>query len=468
MTDATRDAGLPLAPVREARRRFVIVLSLALVLSAAVSALFLVRGVDTQIADMVKAYEVRRQARDLILTLVDAETGQRGYLLTQDAEYLEPYQTAIADVDEIYGRLLGLVQDDPAKRVRIEELSEGIMQKRAEMAATITLASTGELEQALDIFRSDAGRELMGTLRDTVRRFVADEDAKLVERNSEMEWYRQLLVVAILAALGGAATLTYLMVTRTQKQVSSLARTSNTLMLQKEELESHIRARTAEVEEARAYAERERARVEALLQDTNHRIGNSLATVSSLLGLQVTRTQSDEVRTALEAAQSRIHAISSGHRRLRLGADLETTNAGEFLEAVVEDLRATQAGAAHIAFRANLEPVVIRARDATTVGIVLGELLTNALKHAFPDGREGQIWISLAREPGDGAIKLTVEDDGRGLGDELPPSEAGLGAMIIRQLAHQYGGKPHYAPRAGGGTVVSVTLPELALVDTDA
>ena len=83
-----------------------------------------------------------------------------------------------------------------------------------------------------------------------------------------------------------------------------------------------MRERTLEAEEARRHAERERERVEALLQDTNHRIGNSLATVSSLLGLQLTRTKSDEVRKALEAAQSRVQAIASGHRRLRLGPDL--------------------------------------------------------------------------------------------------------------------------------------------------
>src|SRR5690606_7440274 len=81
-----------------------------------------------------------------------------------------------------------------------------------------------------------------------------------------------------------------------------------------------------------------RQRVEALLQDTNHRVGNSLATVSSLLALQVMRSRSDEVRDALEAARLRVHAIASAHRRLRLGDDLESASASEFLTAVIEDI----------------------------------------------------------------------------------------------------------------------------------
>ena len=90
MTDATTELGLLAIPKREAGRRLSIILSLVLVLAAAGASLFLVRSVDTQLSDIANTYEVRRQARELILALVDAETGQRGYLITQDAQYLKP------------------------------------------------------------------------------------------------------------------------------------------------------------------------------------------------------------------------------------------------------------------------------------------------------------------------------------------------------------------------------------------
>lgn len=459
MTEATSELGLLALPRRDAGRRLSIILSLVFVLAAAAASLFLVRSVDTQLTDIANTYEVRRQARELVIALVDAETGQRGYLITQDAVYLQPYELAMATLDTTYRNLVDLIKDNPSQLQQIEPLAALIERKQEEMSGTIDLASRGQLSAALAIIRSDTGQELMTQLRGAIRAFVAQEDAKLIERNTAVQGYRQLLVVTIMAALAGAAILAYMLLTRSQQQYSSLARASSALQEQNEELEEHVRARTAEAEEARAHAERERARVEALLQDTNHRIGNSLATVSSLLGLQVARTQSEEVRKALDAAQARVHAIASAHRRLRLGADLETVSADEFLDSVLDDLRTTHATGRNVAFHGEFEPLTLNARDATTIGIILGELITNALKHAFPDDAAGNIWARLhANEAG--VPVLTVEDDGKGLGDG-PKSETGLGAMIVKQLARQFGGAPAYQPREGGGTRVEVTLPEL-------
>ncbi len=460
MTEASTDLGLLDLPRREAGRRLSIILSLALVLAAAGASLFLVRSVDTQLSDIADTYEVRRQARELIQALADAETGQRGYLITREAQYLQPYELATATLGTTYQNLIDLIEDNPQQVAQIEPLAEPIAQKRAEMAETIQLAADGRMADALALTRTGKGQELMDSIRSTLRSFINAEDAKLIERNAAVQSYRQWLVVAILAALASAATLAYVLFTRTQQQFSSLERVSSALASQNEELEAHVRERTAEAEEARAHAERERARVEALLQDTNHRIGNSLATVSSLLGLQVSRTRSEEVRSALDAAQARVHAIASSHRRLRLGADLETISADEFLEAVLDDLKTTHAVGRKVKFQGEFAPVTINARDATTIGIVLGELITNALKHAFAPDQPGTIWAKFSRNT-DGTAVLTVEDDGRGLSEQGAKSEAGLGAMIIKQLARQFGGEPAYAAREGGGTRVSVSLPEL-------
>ena len=465
MTDAVSEFGQYAVGEKQTWRRLAIVLSLTLIVAAAGSALFLVRGADSQIADVVKTYEVRHQARELILALVDAETGQRGYLLTQDSQYLAPYRDAAATIDRTYDELMKMVADSPRQKLRLSAIAEQLEQKQVEMEMTITLAATARLAEALAILRSDTGQAMMSGLRETIRAFIAEEDDRLVERNAQVELTRQLLVGAILVALGGAATLTYALFTRTQQQVTALARNRKALLVENEELEAHVRERTAEAEEARAHAERERSRVEALLRDTNHRIGNSLATVSSLLGLQLTRTSSEEVRSALEAAQSRVHAIASAHRRLRLGDDLETTDAAEFLEAVIDDMRKTQSGNRRLHFETDFDSLIINSRDATTLGIVLGELLTNAVKHAFPGDRPGRVWVRL-KYSDDGIANLTVEDDGRGLPRDASLLEGGLGSMIIRQLANQFGGEPSFGTRDGGGTIVSVNLPSLGKTAT--
>ncbi len=458
MTQVTADAGISLWQTRDGGRRLAIVVSLALVLLAAGAALFLLRGVDSQLSDVARTYETGRQARELIHALTEAESAQRGYLLTEDAAYLEPYGRAIATIATSYDGLIAELEASSDQQDQIAALRDGIERKRTEMGMTIQLASSGRLAEAMTVLRSGAGLSIMDAAGEAIRAFIAREDARLIERNAAVESYRQWLVAAIMAALAAAATLAYTLFTTTQRQVSALATTRNRLLEENETLEQHVRRRTAEVEEARAHAERERERVEALLRDTNHRIGNSLATVSSLLGLQHNRSTSAEVRAALEAAQTRVQAIASAHRRLRLGNDLETARADEFLDAVVEDLRSTQPAQSRIAFATEVEPIVIGARDATTLGIVVSELVTNAIKHAFPSG-QGKIWVKLKRRE-DGTAILFVEDDGVGLGagNGTPQGGSGLGSTIIQQLALQFGGETSYASREQGGTVVSVTL----------
>lgn len=268
------------------------------------------------------------------------------------------------------------------------------------------------------------------------------------------------LLVAIVVALAAAVVLSYVMLKRARRRVLDLARTQGDLFEQCKVLRQSVRDRTAELAASRAEAQCERERVESLLKDSNHRIGNSLATVSSLLGLQMMRAGSDDVRDALEAARQRVHAIASGHRRLFAGDALTTIDAADFLPAVVEDLQSTYAQRASIRFVPDFESIAINARDATTLGILAGELVTNAFKHAFADGRSGTIWVRLLRNER-GVAMLEVADDGVGPAEGKIAGEGGLGSVIVKQLAQQFGGQPVYARAPEGGMVVTIEVPYL-------
>lgn len=443
---------------RHIGQRLAVLLSLALVMLAAVAALVLVQGIDRQIDDVVRTYEVRNQARELTISLSEAESSQRGYLLTRDPSYLEPYRGAAASIQTRLLSLSALTSGDPEQAALIRSISSEIVAKTAEMERAVTLVQEDRAAEARTLIAAGMGERLMDSLRIALERFIGEENQKLVERNREIDQSRRLLVGALITALAGAVLLAYMLFSRTQRQVSALAESKERLRSENEVLEAHVHERTQALEEAREHAERERQRVEALLQDANHRIGNSLATVSSLLGLQLLRTRSDEVRAALEAARSRVHAIASAHRRLRLGGDFETASADEFLDAVLEDIGATASDSKSIKLVGEFDAIVVRARDATTLGILVGELVTNAVKHAFPAGRSGTITVTLKRDEA-GVPVLRVLDDGVGLGDDPIPGDGGLGSVIVRQLATQFGGEPHYEPRSGGGLIVSVSLP---------
>lgn len=458
-SDMTKRAS-EIALRRRVGQRLIILASLALVVLAAVSSLIMVRGIDRQIGDVVRTYEVRNQARELTIALAEAESSQRGYVLTRDESYLEPYRRAAASIDTRMLSLSAITQDDAAQAERVRAIGGDIVAKTAEMERTVELVESQRSAEARTLIETGMGARLMDEVRSTLEQFIAEENQKLLDRNRGIDESRRWLVGAVVAALAGAVVLAYSLLARTQQEVSALARSQNQLLGENEVLEAHVQERTRAVEEAREHAERERQRVEALLQDTNHRIGNSLATVSSLLGLQLMRSKSDEVRQALEAARSRVHAIASAHRRLRLGDDLETASADEFLDAVLEDIASTVSDPKAVALVGRIDPIVISARDATTVGILVGELVTNALKHAFPDGRAGTITVSLKRDDA-GVPVLAVSDDGVGLPQDGEAGESGLGSVIVKQLSNQFGGVPDYSAAGGGGLVVRVSLPGL-------
>lgn len=467
ITSGSTDQQQVLVARRPLGQRLIVLASLALVISAAVAALVLVQGIDRQLGDVIHTYEVRNKARELTISLSEAESSQRGYVLTEDASYLEPYRRASSLIDIRLQSLTEITEGDAEQAARVRTIADEIVIKTAEMDRTIALVGEERGAQAQTLIGTGMGERLMDSLRDALEQFVGEENEKLLERNRDIDQSRRWLVGAIIAALAGAALLAYMLLSRTQRQVSALARSTDRLLTENEVLEAHVQDRTHALEEAREHAERERQRVEALLQDANHRIGNSLATVSSLLGLQVLRSKSDEVRAALEAARSRVHSIASAHRRLRLGDDYETASADEFLDAVLEDIAMTAAGdAKDVRLAGEFDPIVVGARDATTLGILVGELVTNAVKHAFPDGRSGTITVTLKRNA-EGVPRLRVVDDGVGLAGELPSGDGGLGSVIVRQLAGQFGGEAHYERRPGGGLSVTVLLPGIEGAPSD-
>ena len=440
-------------------QRLIVLLSLALVMLAAGAALVMVQGIDRQIDDVNRTYEVRNQARELTSALSEAESSQRGYLLTRDPSYLEPYHGAAASIDARLLSLSALTNGDPRQAERVKAIASEVVTKAAEMARAVALVQQDRGFEARTLIQTGLGERLMDSIQLALERFIGEENQKLLDRNSDIDQSRKLLVGALIAALAGAVLLAYTLLSRTQREVSALAQSKERLVTENEVLEARVRERTHALEEARGHAERERQRVEALLQDANHRIGNSLATVSSLLGLQLLRGKSDEVRAALESARSRVHAIASAHRRLRLGEDFETASADEFLGAVLEDI-ATTAGSdtKNVQLQGEFDSIVVGARDATTLGILVGELVTNAVKHAFPAGRSGTISVTLKRDQS-GVPMLRVIDDGVGIAGGQLPADGGLGSVIIKQLAAQFGGDPFYEARPGGGLSVSVSLP---------
>ncbi len=446
-------------------------MSLSLVLLSALITLFLSYGVNSQVVDISKNFELREQVSRVTRIAYNIEMSRRGYLLTLDDAYLELYQHSIVNIDQTLSDLALLTEGNPQQDVRVKKIRALVERAHDDVRTTVNLAKAGKVQEAIEKVRGDEGRLLMDQLSDTVSQFIATEEQELAERNAHIHQMRYWLTATSIVALASAVMLSFLLFSRVQRAARVLFEGQSALLSEKELLEQRVSERTAELEKERGIAERERQRVEILLQDSNHRIGNSLATVSSLLGLQLRQTRSEEARSALSAARDRVQTVSTAHRRLRLGEDMESTRIDEFLETVIEDIRNAIGEDRKISFQTDFAPLDLKARDVTTVGIILGELITNAVKHAFKGRQEGQIAVSVRYDGETGIPALIVEDNGVGWqrGDaENAKEQTGLGTLVVEQLCMQFGEKPVYEiSESGSGTRVIVRLSSLAKAKED-
>jgi two-component sensor histidine kinase len=169
--------------------------------------------------------------------------------------------------------------------------------------------------------------------------------------------------------------------------------------------------------EAEVHASRDRyaalaAEREVLLREVNHRVGNSLQIIASLLHLQANSATDDDVKAALTNAMGRVAAVAQVHRRLYTSQDLKTVMLDQYLEALLEDLRRSAEGNRMSRLTLKAEPVEIDPDRAVAIGIIVNELVMNAVKYAYPDGA-GPIHVDLLSCK-DG-LELSISDDGVGL-----------------------------------------------------
>jgi two-component sensor histidine kinase len=174
-------------------------------------------------------------------------------------------------------------------------------------------------------------------------------------------------------------------------------------------------------------------RHQLMIKEVNHRINNSLQIVASMLHLQTTTTQSDEVRHALHDASSRIAAIARAHQRLYGSDQIGKVDLGAYLGDICNDLgKAMPDCKIHVA----AAPDIHCATDtAIPVALLVNELITNSAKYAYPDGG-CEVWLDVSRS-GD-AISISVRDRGIGLPTEFDPNSGKrLGMRLVSALSSQ-------------------------------
>ena len=188
-----------------------------------------------------------------------------------------------------------------------------------------------------------------------------------------------------------------------------------------------------------------------LLNEIHHRVKNNLAVISSLLGMKASAIENPEAKAAIDESQQRVRSIALVHEYLYRSSHFDRINLADYARNLADGLYSTFVGEPdRISMELDLDPIEIDIHQAVPCALILNELLTNALKYAFPGGREGKIRVSL-RESEPGSLQLTIEDNGVGLpaGRLTSPNPQSLGLRIVGILTRQLDGSLEQQECAG-------------------
>ncbi|GAA5108465.1 hypothetical protein GCM10023261_10680 [Bartonella jaculi] len=439
-----------------------IIVSLVMALLASVFIMLLSNAVDREVAQLNTSSELREQADLVLISLIDMAIADRSYAKTHNAEDKERFENAVRNLDDLLEYTALLVYAHPQWYEWFTAFKKEVEARKDFMNAHMLALDTLPDQSSQPSHFSEVPKIQVARLAELMTSFMNGDDVVRQKQRDGIALMRAALTLAAIVSVVSTFISAYFVINRFHRDVRSLKMYQLLLQSENLALEARVKERTQELERARNHAEKERQRVEMLLQDASHRIGNSLGTVSSLLGLQLNRSKNKEVRAVLGAARDRIQTISTAHRRLRLSDDMETTLLAEFLSSVVHDVELAVPFElrGNITIHTNFKDCRLSSRDATTLGIILGELLTNSLKHAFPDQRSGHIYISFGPQE-DGQLMLIVEDNGVGMKHQTAEQKTGLGRLVVEQLCMQFGEKPLFETSNLGGTKVTIPLPKL-------
>jgi chemotaxis protein methyltransferase CheR len=210
----------------------------------------------------------------------------------------------------------------------------------------------------------------------------------------------------------------------------------------------------------RVKLEREHAiageRIRMLLQELTHRVKNSLQIIAAMVSIEARSHKSGEGKAALERVSHRISALGQLYSKLSQSNTIEAIDAPTYLGELCRDLIASvqQESGTSIMLKTDIESELLPIVRAIPIGLIVNELVTNAVKHGFPGDTRGTVLVTLKRVSGE--LRLTVADNGQGLDPRR--ADSGLGGQLVEGFARQLGGQLK-RESASQGTTVRLILP---------
>lgn len=404
---------------------------------------------------MNEGQQTRNAVNRLLQSMLDAETGQRGYLLTGNETYLEPYDKAVvtvqANLDELRNRYL----KSPDDLQQFANLSREVSRKLAEMELSLRLRRQGNEDAWKFILHTDVGKEHMQSIRKQAHALIERSSRKIQEHQSQIVQSLMLsrIGIATVTAIGLLAFYMYLRQARTLQQMNQ--REQEVLERERERLEGLVRERTASLSELASHLQQVREDERGFLARELH---DELGALLTSAKLDVARLKSKIDHQAPDIAERLKHlneTLNSGIAlKRRIIEDLRPSSLSNLgLTAALEILTREHAEGAGIEVETNLEAVELTEATQLTVYRLVQEALTNISKYA----KAKKVLVTVHGYPTHVAVQ--VRDDGAGFDPAgVGPTSHGLAGM--RHRVEAAGGRLTITSSADSGTLISAVLPK--------
>jgi signal transduction histidine kinase len=466
------------------------------VLAIVASSILLAGRNDRHVDDLIDVLAIRRELFAVIALVQSAESGERGYLLTLDEAYLQPYSESVSRMEAEVKRLRELARSRPEYARRVDDLTAMINTKVEELELTIELVRDGRTDEALEVVRTDASEAVMESIRTSAEDILAATDATIALHTAEVRSGATLLIwflagggLVILGVVGGSGWIAW-------RYTRSLEMARSEVMALNATLEARVRARTADV--ARANEEVQRFAY-IVSHDLRSPLVNIMGFTSELeSNMESARVllervppdeeenqQTQEARQALSADMPEaIEFIRSSTTKMDrlINAILKLSREGQ-RKLIPEEVRMRDLfEAAKDSVRHQLdetgaeleiqEPIPEIITDRLSVEQIFGNLFDNAVKY-LDRHRPGRIVVTGRHTPM--GTEFVVADNGRGIsrddherifdlfrraGAQDRPGE-GIGLSHVRALVRRLGGVITLESEPGVGTTFTVRLPRI-------
>jgi signal transduction histidine kinase len=402
-----------------------------------------------------KYTQTRAELSRLLQNVLDAETGSRGYLLTGDPRYLEPYNAAVANIGQNLDGLRSVYASTPDEYATLAQLTRNVQRKAAEMDLSVRMRKQGNEDAWKFVLLTDIGKEHMDAIRAQSTKLIGSATQRMDVAQDQVEASLKLARIGIAGVTMAALIAFWLYLRQTNALKLAGERQQAALQQERDLLESQVRERTATLAELATHLQQVREEERGHLARELH---DELGALLTAAKLDVARIKSRTAAQAPEITQRLQHlteTLNSGIAlKRRIIEDLRPSSLANLgLTASLEILAREFSERSGIEVATSLESTDLDESRQLTVYRLVQESLTNVGKYA----QAKQVDVSLRNYPNH--VEVEIKDDGDGFDvAKVRPSTHGLAGM--RHRVEAAGGKLTVMSRPQAGTRIAAVMPK--------